>query len=299
MLFSTKSILYFMLCCLLLTGCSNSHGNDIVNQPTENIVDDVNIEGFALPEWIGNYFEIGTYQERIRLSNSQNYSFIQVTDKIQIPESRLLSILFNTPLNSYFLYEDSKENIVSFVNALKELNIERQNEQSYNDLVKKQKDNRLYETEIFLSDAESNYIRISILTYKNGLHFIQVYQGDEVIYASATSNAFLDLLNNATKTKQFDTTLTESIVKIEYLDEDKWVESSSEYLELFKESLSKAEGIPNYSAGCPFELKLRATTENGVQYNIKYSTDDCGVLIIEDSSFNVQNSYRDMLRDVK
>ena len=290
-----KKLIYLFLFCILLSACNKTENNIVQTNNVQS--DDVSfMTDVELPDWIGNYFTLGTYNERIRLANTSNYSNIQLENNIIIPESTLLSILFNTPLKETFLYKDSKENIICFINELENLTIIKEDEQSYNNKFIKSNKLRLIETNIFLINAESNYIGINILTDKENHHLITIHQDNNILYASSTSERFSQLILNMTDTKSFNISDINNITKIEYLNDQKWLSCTTDYVNMFKAGLFDGKPIGNFTTGCPFELILKATLNDGRQYNMKYSTDTCGILIIEDSTFEIDKSYKDLLR---
>lgn len=303
MLLFSKILLCFFICFISLFGCSKSQDNlsKIDKSSIQDIDISKNIEKnyneFELPEWIGNYFEFGTYEELFRFANEKNYSQIKISNGIQIPESRLLSILFSTPIKSTYLYDDTNENIISFINTLKTLNIEQIDEKSYNQIFK-YKDNRklLFETNIFFINAESKYMGINILTYDNYEHLLKIQQEDKILYGFCESNSFFNLISATTQTKHFDINMVNDIKKVEYLHNNEWLECDQDYLNIFKEAISNSKSILNQSTGCPFELELKITMENNTQFNTKYSTDDCGIIIIEDTILCVKEKYIDLLK---
>lgn len=294
-----KKLLCLILCCFSLVACNEQSIDSEDTSLNKSSIQNENVSETLLPEWIGNFFEKGTYSEKIRLANNNNNSLVQIYDNIQIPESRLLSILFNTPMKSYYLYEDTKQNIITVVDRLKELKLDVLSGKEYEEVVKTERANKLFETELFLCDSESNYIRISVISDKNALHLIQVYQGEERIYAMGKSFDLLETLYAATGTQKFDKSMVKEIQDIHVFSNNNWNESSVEYKNIVLKALAESVPISNFSAGCPFDLRLQATMKNGDRYQIKFSTDDCGVMVIEDKSFEVTEEFRELVRQAK
>lgn len=74
--------------------------------------------------------------------------------------------------------------------------------------------------------------------------------------------------------------------------------------EIFQAILKdKVKKIKNYSGGCPFDYRLKATLHGGEIVDIYYASDSCGVLVFGDSTYEVELAeeeefkYRDQLTD--
>ena len=81
--------------------------------------------------------------------------------------------------------------------------------------------------------------------------------------------------------------------------ESPWVKK-----EIFQAILKdKVKKIKNYSGGCPFDYRLKATLHGGEIVDIYYASDSCGVLVFGDSTYEVELAeeeefkYRDQLTD--
>ena len=61
--------------------------------------------------------------------------------------------------------------------------------------------------------------------------------------------------------------------------------------------LDAATREKNYSSSCPFDLKLIIETK-GKKYKAYYSTDSCGVLIIEDKTYKIDKNSRVIMKKI-
>lgn len=96
-----------------------------------------------------------------------------------------------------------------------------------------------------------------------------------------TSHGDIEVLNNA--------------AKVEYLSSSgEWKLLNTAETEEFKTIVNGAKKDINYSSGCPFDLQMRITKETGI-FDSFYSTDSCGVFIIEDSTYILSQDKRDLM----
>ncbi|SFQ47991.1 hypothetical protein SAMN02910358_02367 [Lachnospiraceae bacterium XBB1006] len=85
---------------------------------------------------------------------------------------------------------------------------------------------------------------------------------------------------------------------IKYLSRDKeWIELSKKEIEQLQMLCKDAVEIQNYSGGCPFELKI-VIESGGKQYQVAYAMDGCGLLIIEDTTYEVNVANREMIKEI-
>ena len=83
---------------------------------------------------------------------------------------------------------------------------------------------------------------------------------------------------------------------VQYLASDgRWIALSQEQLTEWMALGDEMERISNASTGCPFDLKLQVKAD-GKQYQVSASTDSCGVLIIEDQTYQLAEDKRGVLR---
>ena len=84
-------------------------------------------------------------------------------------------------------------------------------------------------------------------------------------------------------------------IKVEYLSSfGEWKFLNTDEIEEFKTIVNGAQKDINYSSSCPFDLQMRITTETG-SFDSFYSTDSCGVFIIEDSTYILSQDKRDLM----
>lgn len=304
MILNFKRLLCFSICLVALSGCgqnkvAESEGVLMKNPDLSSKAQDIDVSNEKnndkAPEWVGNYLELGTYEEEFKFDS--NNSQIEISNGIKIPDSKIVSILFSTPLNSSYLYRDSEEKIINFVKQLENLKADKIDEQKYNEITQDNTDKHvIFETNIFFLTPENQYIGVSILTYNNNEHLIQIQQQDKILYGYYQYNSFFNLISDATKTKHFDIEMAKNIKKVEYLKDNKWIECNQDYVNTLKQAITAPKAILNDVTACPFDLELRLKTEDNSQYNAKYATDDCGTLIIEDTIIQVDQNYIDLLK---
>lgn len=304
MILNFKRLICFSICLVALSGCgqnkvAESEGVLMKNPNSSSKAQDIDVSNeknnTKTPEWVGNYLELGTYKGEFKFGNKN--SEIQISDKIQIPQSELVSILFSTPLNSAYLYEDTKENIANFVKQLENLKVDKIDEQKYNEIIQDNTDKHvIFETNMFFVAPENQYIGVNILTYNNNHNLIQIHQQDKILYCSCESESFYNLISNLTNTKHFDINMAKNIKKVEYLKDNKWIECNQDYVNALTKAITAPKAMLNAVTACPFDLELRLTTEDNSQYNAKYATDDCGTLIIEDTIIQVDQNYINLLK---
>ena len=259
-----------------------------------------------IPEFLENYFEFGTYSKKIRIPNADNMEYVAITEenRIEIPECNVLSILFNTLYNDIVLYEGSPEEIKDFFGEIQKL--EFQKEKEYVDTLPLNAD-CVFEADSIMVNGHSNYIRIHIRSFSDGMHYFDIHQeNQEVIYASAKSESLLDMVKTMAGLKSIDINKSEGIEKLEAFIDNVWQPLDEEKKELFQFIIKeKVEKIKNYSGGCPFEYKLKATLHDGETVDIYYASDSCGALVIGDSTYEVELApeegeefkYRNQLAD--
>ena len=259
-----------------------------------------------IPEFLENYFEFGTYSKKIRIPNAGNMECVAVTgeNRLELPECNVLSILFNTLYNDIVLYEGSPEEIKDFFGEIRKL--EFQKEKEYADTLPLNAD-CVFEADSIMVNKDSDYIRIHIRSFSDAMHYFDIYQENlEFIYASVESSSLLDMVRTMAALKSVDISRLENIEKLEAFIDHSWLALDEEKKELFQFIIKeKVKKIKNYSGGCPFEYKLKATLHDGEAVDIYYVSDSCGALVIGDSTYEIELApeeggefkYRDQLTD--
>ena len=105
--------------------------------------------------------------------------------------------------------------------------------------------------------------------------------------------------------KSMDISKLEKIDKLEAFIDNSWIPLDEEKKDMFQEILKdKVKKIKNYSGGCPFDYRLKATLHDGEMVDIYYVSDSCGALVIGDSTYEVdlateedEFKYRDQLAE--
>ena len=144
-----------------------------------------------------------------------------------------------------------------------------------------------------------------IRSFSDGMHYFDIYQeNQDVIYVSAKSESLLDLVKKMAGLKSVDISKLEKIEKLETFMDNSWIPLDEEKKEIFQAILKdKVKKIKNYSGGCPFDYRLKATLHGGEIVDIYYASDSCGVLVFGDSTYEVELAeeeefkYRDQLTD--
>ena len=256
------------------------------------------------PEFLENYFEFGTYSKKIRIPNADNMEYVSITEgnRMEIPECNVLSVLLDTLYNEIVLYEGAPEEIKDFFEEIQKL--EFQKEKEYVDTLPLDAD-CVFEADNIMVNGHGNYIRMHIRSFSDGMHYFDIYQeNQDVIYASAKSESLSDLVKKMAGLKSVDISKLEKIEKLETFIDNSWIPLDEEKKEMFQAILKdKVKKIKNYSGGCPFDYRLKATLHVGEIVYIYYAPDSCGVLVFGDSSYEVELAveeefkYRDQLTD--
>ena len=257
-----------------------------------------------IPEFLENYFEFGTYSKKIRIPNADNMEYVAITEenRMEIPECNVLSVLLDTLYNEVVLYEGTPEEIKDFFGEIQKL--EFQKEKEYVDTLPLDAD-CVFEADNIMVNGHGNYIRMHIRSFSDGMHYFDIYQeNQDVIYASAKSESLLDMVKKMAGLKSMDISKLEKIDKLEAFIDNSWIPLDEEKKDMFQEILKdKVKKIKNYSGGCPFDYRLKATLHDGEMVDIYYVSDSCGALVIGDSTYEVELAeeeefkYRDQLTD--
>ena len=256
------------------------------------------------PEFLENYFEFGTYSKKIRIPNTDNMECVAITEenRMEIPECNVLSVLLDTLYNEVVLYEGTPKEIKDFFGEIQKL--EFQKEKEYVDTLPLDAD-CVFEADNIMVNGHGNYIRMHIRSFSDGMHYFDIYQeNQDVIYVSAKSESLLDLVKKMAGLKSVDISKLEKIEKLETFMDNSWIPLDEEKKEIFQAILKdKVKKIKNYSGGCPFDYRLKATLHGGEIVDIYYASDSCGVLVFGDSTYEVELAeeeefkYRDQLTD--
>ena len=258
-----------------------------------------------IPEFLENYFEFGTYSKKIRIPNADKMEYVAITEekRMEIPECNVLSILLNTLYNDIVLYEGTPEEIKDFFGEIQKL--EFQKEKEYVDTLPLDAD-CVFEADNIVVNGHGNYIRIHIRSFSDGMHYFDIYQeNQDVIYASAKSESLLSMVKTMAGLKSVDISKLEKIDQLEAFIDNSWISLDEEKKDMFQAILKdKVKKIKNYSGGCPFDYRLKATLHDGEMVDIYYVSDSCGALVIGDSTYEVdlateedEFKYRDQLAE--
>ena len=230
------------------------------------------------------------------------YVAITEENRMEIPECNVLSVLLDTLYNEVVLYEGTPKEIKDFFGEIQKL--EFQKEKEYVDTLPLDAD-CVFEADNIMVNGHGNYIRMHIRSFSDGMHYFDIYQeNQDVIYVSAKSESLLDLVKKMAGLKSVDISKLEKIEKLETFMDNSWIPLDEEKKEIFQAILKdKVKKIKNYSGGCPFDYRLKATLHGGEIVDIYYASDSCGVLVFGDSTYEVELAeeeefkYRDQLTD--
>ncbi len=259
-----------------------------------------------IPEFLENCFEFGTYSEKIRIANADNVEYVAINEenRIELPECNVCSILLDTLYNDIVLYEENPEEIKKFFEEIQKLEFQKEKEDVATLPLNA---DCLFEADSIMINGQGNYICMNIRSFSDGLHYFNISQEDqEVIYASAKSESLLDMVKTMAGLKSVDISKLQKIKKLEASIDNSWVPLEEEKKGILQAILrDKVKKIKNYSGGCPFDYRLKATLYDGEVVDIYYVSDSCGALVIGDSTYEVtlaqeegeEFKYREQLAD--
>lgn len=272
--------------------------------------DSLGLPAADLPEFIGNSFEFGTYSEKVRIANADNMEEIRINgeNRMELPECNVLSILLTTICSDVVLYEGNPEEIKGFLEEIQKLTLKKETEAvpflTLNaDLV--------FEADCIMVNGSGKYMKVSVRSMSDGTHYFDIWQeGRDAVYASAQSDSLLQTARAMAGLKSVDISSLEKIEKLEAWKENNWVTLGEEKKDIFRRIIKdKVEKAKNYSGGCPFDCRLRATLQDGEAVELYYASDDCGFLVAGDSTYQIilapgeegdesQFEYRNQMADL-
>lgn len=322
-----KRIRYFaiavvgLLIVFLVTGCdwSNPTRQDTLSGTADQ--NDKRIEGrevetsdssreanttewpdIAIPAFLENRLDYGTYEHPVRLLDTDNNGFIEFTDQgtLDIPEASVLSIL--THRNGELfpeLYDPDNEPIKKMFSCLEGASVsvipDAQNIQSEQDT--------MVEAILLLSNGKyallhfrsysDDYIRVEVVQ-ESGL--VEGSQFGGVVYGGF-SEALHQALREIMGIKEGSLDIIRKATSIRYLTidsrgyqksdakEKEWLTLSPEKITKLADILGKAVVERNYAYGCSYNSIL--IEADGVIYRGAYTTDSCGMIIIEDKTYKI------------
>lgn len=274
----------------LSDGCE---GKDIVSNLSEETVPE---ESFCVPDFLNGYLDYGTYEQPIRVSNLDNTDEIKLSDQNMLvyPESAVVAVVKNRWGDSSKLLERNEEVTRNFFRLLQ--NTKMRQEKNARMLKDGEQDT---EAAIVAVMASGKYSLIKLRSFKDDFNEIIIEQenASEIMILSANSEELHRKLKEICDLKEGNIQMLADANNIKYLSDTGWVELTDQEISQFISLTDAADVIPNYSAGCPFDLKL-IIESNEIQYTSSYATDTCGILIIEDTTYQLKRENRQAVEDL-
>ena len=251
----------------------------------------------AVPDFLYGYFDYGTYSTPSRISNPDQYDEIDISadNTLDFPESSVLAVIIHKWGFSPYLMEQEDAKIEKLFELLKEVKIQREEDMSQNGDPEQDS-----EISIVLVTGSANYALVELRSFKDDSICIRINQENmsDALLLSAKSEELHTYLRKICGVQKGDIQLLTNADAIMYLSaEGAWVTLPDSQSGRLKTMTDGIEKIPNYSTGCPFELKL-IIEKNGEKYDTAISTDSCGIIIIGDQTYQLEKSQRDAIRSV-
>ena len=249
----------------------------------------------AVPDFLYGYFDYGTYSTPSRISNPDQYDEIDISadNTLDFPESSVLAVIIHKWGFSPYLMEQENAKIEKLFKLLKEVKVQR--EEGISQKGDPEQDS---EISVVLVTGSANYALVELRSFKDDSIYIRINQENmsDALLLSAKSEELHTYLREICGIQRGDIQLLSNADTIMYLSADgAWVTLPDNQVGKLKSMTDGIEEIPNYSTGCPFELKL-IIEKNGEKYDTAISTDSCGIIIIGDQTYQLEKSQRDAIR---
>lgn len=299
------SILVLMCGCSRKTNNQNKNISDISDIQLENELkeDDSFVQNGMedselIPEFLDGYFDMGTYPQPIRIPDlNDNYEkFEIVNDRIVFPELVVLSVIVERWGEPSIVYTQNNEKIRQFMQALQR-DIFTSDDTQISDWNNHEQDSEIAVT---ILKVNGMYALIKVRSSKDNFIEIEIEQEDGIEsyhlcgYSEIVHNNLREMCNVETIDRE---TFLESNNICYSIDGNQWIDLSVQDAEKLKTIIGFATTVKNYSFGCPFDLKFKF--ENGnKQYTGRISTDNCGIIILGDTTFQLQEKDRVVLGEI-
>lgn len=251
-----------------------------------------------IPSWLKNDFLLGTNASKIHIpNNNKEIINIDVIDnRISIPESSIISILYETPGMQKQIYEITPEKAKEIIYNIENAKILEENENDF-------RGDKIIglNVSIILTDSKNDYMKINMILFERGYIKLLINQENEEakeIYIHSTE--LTNLLTNMFDVQIYDKEIFSFInsVSIYTIDNDKEYFMNEEEVENFKNAICKAESINNFNTSCPFDVLIKANTTSGLLLNIRYSGDGCPIIGIEGQTYRLEKEYNEKFMDM-
>ena len=252
-----------------------------------------------IPEFLTGYLDFGTYEPPVRIPNSTgSYNTLEISsdNKLEFPESIILAIIYDKSGTDSNLWTKNDEKIKKIIELLQKIVINRKDNARVIDADYEQDT----EVSFVILKGNGNYALLTFRSFKDNYVEILIQQEDaasEDIYYT-NSVKIHNMLREICKVE----TITKEVIlnanNIEYFSENEIrVELSEEEIQEFKQLINRAKVIQNYSYACPFDLTVIIEADEKT-YSLKVSTDSCGILVIGDTSYQLEKVDRLKLKDI-
>jgi hypothetical protein len=270
----------------------------LIDGEQELITEGISEEQELIPSWVKNDFLLGTNASKIRIANNNKEIInIDVIDnRISIPESSIISILYETPGVQKQIYEITPEKAKEIIYNVENAKILEENENDF-------RGDKIIglNVSIILINSKSNYMKINMVIFEGGYIKLLINQENEEakeMYMHSTE--LTNLLTNMFDVEIYDKEIFSFInsVSIYIIDNDKEYFMNEEEVENFKDAIYKAESINNFNTSCPFDVLIKANTTSGLLLNIRYSGDGCPIIGIEGQTYKLEKEYNEKFMDI-
>ena len=252
-----------------------------------------------IPEFLTGYLDFGTYEPPVRIPNSTgSYNTLEISsdNKLEFPESIILAIIYDKSGTDSKLWTKNDSKIKEIIGLLQNIVVNRKAD------IRGISTDYEQDTEVSFVILKGNgkYALLTFRSFKDNYVEILIQQEDaasEDIYYT-NSVEIHNMLREICKVE----TITKEVIlnanNIEYFSENEIrVELSEEEIQEFKQLINRAKVIQNYSYACPFDLTVIIEADEKT-YSLKVSTDSCGILVIGDTSYQLQKVDRLKLKDI-
>ena len=273
-------------------------GNDISDTAESPLSESPLDRKFSVvPDFLYGYLDYGTYSTPSRISNPDQYDEINISadNTLDFPELSVLAVLVHKWGFSPYLMEQEDAKIEKLFELLKVVKIQKEE-----DIPQNGDQEQDSEISVVFVTGSANYALAELRSLKDDSIYIRINQENmsDVLLLSSKSEELHTYLREICGIQRGDIQLLSNADTIMYLSaDDEWVTLPDSKAGKLKSMTDGIKKIPNYSTGCPFELKL-IIEKNGVKYDAAISTDSCGIIIIGDQTYQVEKSQRDAIRSV-
>ena len=252
-----------------------------------------------IPEFLTGYLDFGTYEPPVRIPNSTgSYNTLEISsdNKLEFPESIILAIIYDRSGTDSKLWTKNDSKIKEIIGLLQNTVVNRKAN------IRSISNDYEQDTEVsfVILKGNGNYALLTFRSFKDNYVEILIQQEDAASEDIYYTNS-VEIHNMLREICEVETITKEVILNannIEYFSENEIrVELSEEEIQEFKQLINRAKSIKNYSYACPFDLTVIIEADEKT-YSLKVSTDSCGILVIGDTSYQLEKVDRLKLKDI-